>query len=168
MCVHFTFGLTSEISLTSPSIPWDAVSAIATSVAALGVVLALWQIRLTRSIAQLQFEDALAREYRDLCTTIPTAVFLQEKFTEEQYQKSFDEFYRYIDLSNEQISLRQRGRISKDVWSSWCIGIEQNLALPAFARAWQEVKEKTQSFKELRKLEATGFKADPKCWPKQK
>ncbi|HEX8979270.1 MAG TPA: hypothetical protein VF811_06130 [Parasulfuritortus sp.] len=166
--MYITFGFTSEMSLTSSTIPWDAVSAIATSVAALGVVFALWQIRLTRSIAQLQFEDALAREYRDLCTTIPAAVFLNGPFTEDDYQNSFDEFYRYIDLSNEQISLRQRGRISKDVWSSWCIGIEQNLALPAFARAWQEVKERTQSFNELRALEAEGFKADPKCWPKPK
>lgn len=136
--------------------------------AALGVVLAFWQIWLTRSVAQLQFEDALAREYRDLCTTIPSVVFLKGEFTEDQYNDSFDEFYRYIDLSNEQVSLRQRGRISKDVWSSWCTGIEQNLALPAFARAWHEVKEKTQSFKELRALEAAKFKVDPKCWPERK
>jgi hypothetical protein len=154
--------------LTSTSVSWEAVSAIATSVAALGVAFALWQIWLTRSIAQLQFEDALAREYRELCTTIPATVFLRGEFTEEEYRDSFDEFYRYIDLSNEQVSLRQRGRISKEVWSSWCIGIEQNLALPAFARAWREVKEKTQSFKELRALEKDGFKSDPRCWPKPK
>jgi hypothetical protein len=152
--------------LTSSSISWEAVSAIATSVAALGVLLALWQIWLTRSVAQLQFEDSLAREYRELCTTIPASVFLREAFTDEQYKNTFDEFYRYIDLSNEQASLRHRGRISKEVWKNWCSGIEINLGLPAFARAWTEVKTKTSSFNELRAVEASGFKVDPREWPR--
>jgi len=146
------------------TIPWDAVSAIATSVAAIGVLFAFWQIWVTRSIAQLQFEDALAREYRDLCTTIPAEVFLRGELTDDQYRKTFDEFYRYIDLSNEQVSLRKRGRISRAVWDSWCAGIQYNLALPAFSKAWGEVKARTPSFQELRDLEALSFKGDPKCW----
>lgn len=145
---------------------WEAVSAIATSFAALCVVLAFWQILLTRRIAQLQFEDSLAKEYRDLCTTIPSAVFLKKPFTNKQYKDSFDEFYRYIDLSNEQVSLRQRGRISKEVWNNWCIGIEYNLRLPAFARAWSEIKIETDSFQELRQLESYDFNRDPRCWPR--
>ena len=153
--------------LTSSSFPWEAVSAVATCVAALGVGLAFWQIWLTRSIAQLQFEDALAREYRELCTSIPASVFLREPFTDEQYKETFDEFYRYVDMSNEQVSLRQRGRISKRVWKNWCSGIEQNLDLPAFTKAWTEIKAKTPSFKELRALEDSGFKVDPKCWPRE-
>ena len=152
---------------TSLSISWDAISAIATSVAALGVVLAFWQIWLTRSVAQLQFEDSLAREYRELCTSIPASVFLREAFTDEQYKSTFDEFYRYIDLSNEQVSLRQRNRISKEVWENWCSGMEQNLNLPAFAKAWTEIKAKTPSFKELRAVEESGFKADPREWPRK-
>ena len=155
--------------MSFPSIAsWDAVSAIATSVAALGVLLAFWQVWLSRSIAQLQFEDALAREYRELCTTIPAQVFLRRDLSDEDYQRTFDEFYRYIDLSNEQASLRQRGRISKAVWESWCEGIKHNLSLPPFARAWGEVKEAANgSFQELRALEAAGFKGDPKRWPKR-
>lgn len=143
-------------------ISWEAVSAIATSLTACSIIFAMWQIFLTRSIAQLQFEDSLAREYRNLCTSIPAAIFLKSEFTEVEYRNSFDEIYRYIDLSNEQVLLRQRGRISKDVWKNWCSGIESNLDLPAFARAWREVKEKTNSFQELRKLEKLNFKTDPK------
>jgi hypothetical protein len=150
----------------SSSTSWEAVSAVATSVAAFGVLLALWQIWLTRAIAQLQFEDALAREYRELCTTIPAAVFLGGQLGEQEYKNTFDEFYRYIDLSNEQVSLRQRGRISQRVWESWCEGIAYNLSLPGFSKAWGEVKEQTTSFRELRCLESSGFAADPKRWPR--
>lgn len=163
--VHLALARTCKMPSTS-TFSWEAVSAIATSIAALGVLLALWQIWITRVIAQLQFEDALSREYRDLCTTIPAEVFLQGKLTDEEYKKTFDEFYRYIDLSNEQVSLRQRGRISRTVWESWCAGIKYNLGLPAIARAWGEVKAQTPSFQELRQLEASGFNADPSRWPK--
>jgi hypothetical protein len=144
---------------------WEAVSAVATSFAAFGVFLAFWQVWLSRSIAQLQFEDSLAREYRDLCTVIPAAVFLRQAISEEDYRKTFDEFYRYIDLSNEQVSLRQRGRISKAVWKSWCEGIRCNLKLTPFARAWDEVKNAApESFQELRQLEKDGFSGDPRRW----
>jgi hypothetical protein len=153
---------------SSGSVTWEAVSAVATSVAALGVLFALWQIWLTRAIAQLQFEDALSREYRELCATIPAEVFLQGSLTDEQYRETFDEFYRYIDLSNEQVSLRHRGRISRRVWESWCAGIQYNLRLPAFAKAWAEVKGRTPSFRELRDLEASGFRDDPKTWARDK
>lgn len=146
------------------SIQWDAVSAVATSVAAIGVVFAFWQVWLTRRIAQMQFEDGLAKEYRELCTRIPAAVFLNRELTEDQYYETFDEFYRYIDLSNEQVSLRRRGRIGRIVWNSWREGIKYNLALPAFHRAWQEMKTGTSSFKELRMLESDGFLVDPKRW----
>lgn len=145
---------------------WDAVSAIATAVAAFGVVLAYWQVWLARSIAQLQFEDALAREYRDLCSSIPAGVFLHREISESDYKQTFDEFYRYVDLSNEQVSLRHRGRVSQEVWLSWCAGIKHNLGLPAFARAWTEIKACTPSFQELRDLEAANFSADPRRWPK--
>ena len=127
-------------------------------------MLALWQLWLTRAVAQLQFEDAMAREYRELCTTIPANVFLRGEISEDQSRETFDEFYRYIDLSNEQVSLRQSGRIGKRTWKNWCSGIQQNLDLPAFKRAWEEIKAKTTSFKELRRLEESRFTSDPKQW----
>lgn len=140
---------------------WDAVTAVASFITALGLVVVWLQIRQTSAIAQLQFEDALAREYRDLCTTIPSKVFLGEKLSQDAYEETFDEFYRYVDLSNEQVSLRKRGRVSFEVWRSWSMGIEQNLSLPAFSRAWAQIKVRTSSFQELRDLEASGFTNDP-------
>jgi hypothetical protein len=149
---------------TPTCLDWTAISAIANAITAVSVFLALWQLRVTKSIAQLQFEDSLAKEYRDLAARIPTRAFYGAELSDLEHRQTRDEFFRYIDLSNEQVALRKRNRISKKVWNSWCAGIEYNLQLPAFRRAWSEVKDRTTSFKELRDLEAKEFKGDPRCW----
>jgi hypothetical protein len=48
------------------------VSAVASTVAAVGVIFAFGQLRVSKNIAQLQFEDGLAKEYRELASRIPT------------------------------------------------------------------------------------------------
>ena len=140
------------------------ISAAAAVLSAGGVFLAFGQLWLSRRIAQSQFEDALAREYRDLAAQLPTRALLGEPLTPEEYQASFDELFRYIDLSNEQVFLRQRRRVSEQVWQNWCAGIRSNLARPAFAQAWAEVVARCDSFQELRRLEREGFATDPAQW----
>lgn len=140
------------------------VSAIASTVAAIGVVFAFSQLRISRNIAQLQFEDGLAKEYRELASRIPTKALLGAELSADEYERAFDELFRYIDLSNEQVSLRQRGRISAVIWQYWCAGIRANLALPSFWRAWSEIQEKCGSFNELRRLEIEDFNSDPYTW----
>jgi hypothetical protein len=140
------------------------VSAAATTIAAAGVWYARRQLRTSREIAQLQFEDALTKEYRELASCIPTKALLGEPLDDAEYQKAFDEFFRYMDLSNEQVSLRQRDRINAEVWAIWRDGIQANLSLPAFQRAWAEVKARSTSFNELRRLESERFSTDPKEW----
>ena len=140
------------------------VAAAATCIAAAGVWYAHRQLHTSRQIAQLQFEDALAKEYRELINRLPTAILLGGKLEGKAYLQAFDELFRYIDLSNEQVCLRQRGRISLDVWRDWCDGIHSNLKLPAFAQAWNEIKAKSNSFKELRRLEDEEFQIDPLAW----
>ncbi|MES2424222.1 MAG: hypothetical protein V4562_07325 [Pseudomonadota bacterium] len=143
---------------------WNALSAIANLVTAAGVFAAIWQLRITKVIAQLQFEDSLEKEYRDLAARIPTKVFFGAELNDSEYESARDEFYRYVDLSNVQVSLRIRGRISEMTWESWCEGIEFNLRLPAFEKAWIEIKEQTTTFQELRTLEKSGFSPNPRNW----
>jgi hypothetical protein len=107
----------------------------------------------------------MAKEYRELAAKIPTKALLGEELNPEEYEKTFDEFFHYIDLSNQEVSLRQRCRISPETWSYWLDGIRSNLARPAFKRAWEEIKSQTDDiFLELRRLEASGFKEDPCNW----
>lgn len=142
---------------------WISTLGIAATVAA--VLLGVRQLAEGRRQARTQFEDAMSREYRDLVQTIPTRALLGEALSDAEFADAFDELYRYVDLSNEQVFLRQKGRVSKDAWESWAAGMESNLALPTFRRAWAEIKEKAPgSFAELRRLEAKGFSVDPAAW----
>jgi hypothetical protein len=142
----------------------SSVSALATIVAAGGVLFAYKQLHTAKQIAQLQFEDSLAKEYRELTGRLPTKALLGGKLSDLEYLNAFDELFHYIDLSNEQVILRQYNRISPVVWKRWCEGIKTNLSLPAFTQAWAEVKAKSSSFQELRRLEREGYEADPQSW----
>ena len=142
----------------------SAISAIAACVAAAGVWYARHQLKTSREIAQLQFEDALGKEYRELAGKLSKKALMGEVLSDSEYEDAFDELYRYVDLTNEQIGLRTRGRITPEVWRSWSEGIRANLALPAFSRAWTEIKARSDGFEELRRLELEQFKTDPREW----
>lgn len=87
-----------------------------------------------------------------------------ECLNDDEYEEAFDELYRYVDLINEQVSLRARGRIVSDVWQSWLEEIEANLNLLVFAQAWTEIKSRSKGLEELRRLEREKLKSDPKYW----
>lgn len=142
----------------------SAVSAIAACVAAAGVWYARHQLKTSREIAQLQFEDALGKEYRELAGELSKKALMGDILSDTEYEDAFDELYRYVDLTNEQISLRVRGRITTEVWHNWLEGIEANLKLSAFTRAWTEIKARSSGFEELRRLEREMFQIDPKDW----
>ncbi|MEQ1658854.1 MAG: hypothetical protein ABL896_08755, partial [Hylemonella sp.] len=140
----------------------------AAAISTVGVWFVWKQLSLAKRIAQLQFEDALEKEYRELIAGIPIKALLDSDLSEEEYLKSFDEFFRYFDLSNKQAALWKEKRIGKVTWDNWRSGIRFNLSLPAFSKAWGEVKSRTvdhadEFFSELRGLEESGFSAD---WPR--
>lgn len=140
----------------------DNIASMATAVA---VIFAAWQVWEVRRQNRVTFEDSLSREYRDIAEGIPVEALLGEDLNGCEYEKAIRRFYRYIDLSNEQVFLRMEGRVSFRTWKNWAGGIESNLRRPAFCRAWQDVKERSNgSFSELRRLEENGYKGDPKKW----
>jgi hypothetical protein len=90
---------------------------------------------------------------------------LERKLTPDEAQKAKDSIYFYIDLSNDQVFLRQNGRVSQATWILWRDGIKSNLSRAAFRDAWQEIKIAVPNdFLELRQLEKSDFKDDPKDW----
>jgi len=121
-----------------------------------------FQLKTSKDIAQQEFENSMAKEYRDLVNRLPTKALLGATLSEDEYQEAFDELFHYIDLSNEQVFLRKQGRVGEEVWKSWKDGIENNLSLHAFKRAWRQIKEESDSFQELRRLELSNYEADPK------
>lgn len=132
---------------------------------AAGVMVAAWQLMQSTRQARTDFEDDLAREYRDVVRSLPVGMLLGEAPTAEQFDSAFPSLLRYIDICNEQVFLRMTGRISDSTWRNWCDGIKSTIALRAFSLAWNEVKARAPGrFDDLRRLESSGFDDDPVRW----
>ena len=144
------------------------IGVLASVATAVGVFLAWWQIKSAKNQSVTDFEDDLAREYRELTQSIPVAALLGKALTESEVEKALPAFYRYVDLSNEQTFLRQQGRVREQTWQNWSTGIATNLCRPAFRIAWEKIKQESNGdFGELRRLEASDFNADPIAWGRQ-
>lgn len=150
-------------------IDWDMISSVATAIAslatALGVCFGAWQIKVAKEQAQATFEDSLDQQYRALSMDLPVSVLIGEPVQESDRNRVRELIYNYLDLSNEQIYLRAKGRVSKHTWASWSAGIKLHLAKPAFKEVYAEIKDKCD-FTYLNRLISSEFSSDPKNWYK--
>src|SRR5262245_37547818 len=105
----------------------EILTSVSSTATAVGVFFAWWQIRSARKQDRTQFEDSLAREYRELAQKFPVNALLGEQLSDEEYAEYFHLFYHYIDLSNEQVFLYKKNRISHPTWDNWIDGIRANL-----------------------------------------
>src|SRR5688500_13064586 len=129
-------------------------TAIGTAVTAVGVFMAGWQIKESRRLSRTEFEDGLAHQYREIIREIPVKALLGDRLEPAELNVALQFFYSYIDLTNDQIFLRQQGRVSAETWENWRDGIKSFMSMPAFVAAWQKIKDKpTTKFDELRRLE---------------
>lgn len=135
----------------------QGASNVATAIAAVFTAFGAWaavrQLRLLEQQSVTSFEDGLVDEYRDIAKELPLDALLGADVSEQEVAKVLPVFYRYFDLSNQQVFLQKQGRIRAETWELWKDGIESNLRRPAFARAWTEIAAKAiGDFGELRAL----------------
>lgn len=136
---------------------------------AIGVFFAGSKLWLSKKQATTQFEDDLSREYRAIAKQIPVSALLGEPLSEETYRETLGDFYHYVDLTNEQIFLRLKGRVTMATWENWQDGIRVNMSRPAILKAWTEIKKRApESFVELRRLEAEKYSSDPRNSPNKR
>jgi hypothetical protein len=129
------------------------LSAVANGATALAAVAAACQLYLLHKQSVTNFEDAFAKEYRELAATLPIKALLGEPLTDAELTEHLDEMYHYFDLCNEQAFQRSSGRISQKTWNFWRDGIASNMRRPAFARAWEDIAARANGdFSELRAL----------------
>ena len=141
---------------------WDTIASIAT---AAGVAFAVWQFRESTKLAQSTFEDSLDQQYRTLSMAIPVDALIGKAIPDERRNEVRELIYNYLDLSNEQVFLRKKNRISQETWNDWCSGIKSNLQKIAFKEVWDEIKrEASGTFGFLEELEKRDFHSDPKRW----
>ncbi len=141
---------------------WLDIGTIASIATAGSVIVLLYRIVLNGRRATTRFENELVSEYRDVINELPLEALLGEELSEDTHKRNLPDFYRYIDLSNEQVFLRQENQISKSTWRNWRDGIKSNLSKPAFKEAWCEIKNRSKhDFSELRELEDHDYEIDP-------
>ncbi|HSD38712.1 MAG TPA: hypothetical protein VLC92_14465 [Rhodocyclaceae bacterium] len=129
------------------------LSAVASVATAIGALAAAWQLFLVHRQSVTNFEDAFAKEYRELAAKLPTKALLGEPLTDVEHDEHFDEMYHYFDLCNEQAFLKSAGRISEKTWTFWLDGMSKNMRRPAFSKAWEEIASRSSGdFSELRAL----------------
>jgi hypothetical protein len=148
---------------------WNALAAIATAVAAVaaaaGFLATVRQIKAAARQDRTEWEDELTREYRQIVRQLPLSARLNGQMQDGDIEKFLSIFLDYFDLSNQQVFLRKIGRVSRDTWKEWRLGIKGALQAGPFAAAWNIIKQRNPDlFAELKALEATGFDADPAGW----
>lgn len=127
-----------------------SLTGIATSTS---MIIAYRQLRLATRNTQVTFEDALAREFRQVSMRMPLKALIGQPLDDAEMEASLAAFYWYFDLTNEQLFLRRHGRISETVWRSWEEGIERAMRRPAFAAAWARITQGSDTtFNELREF----------------
>lgn len=142
---------------------------------AIGLFLTVYQLKQFEKREKTAHENELNKEYRSIVSSIPVDALLGNEVEEWQGksndQSRLDSIYPYIDLSNQQVFLRKRGRITKSRWKDWEEGIKAHLSQKEFQMAWERIKEETEgpsgrSFEELRCLESPPqeFDTDPYYW----
>jgi hypothetical protein len=147
---------------------WTAVGSLGTAIAVIVAAIQIWYA--TRQ-EKTEFEDSLAKEYREILGALPPSVLLQDPAANNAAESHFVVLYRYLDLSNEQTFLRSKGRIRASTWNDWCLGIRTNLDRHGFKEAWEKVKGK--SFDDLLNLDSNGYR-DPRqpfyarWWPRRR
>jgi|ERR1041385_5614009 hypothetical protein len=145
-----------------------AATSIGTAITAVGVIVAGWQIRESRRLSRTEFEDGLTHQYREIIKGLPVKALLGDRLTPEELDASLHTFYAYIDLTNDQIFLRQQQRVCAETWENWRDGIRSFMTMPAFEEAWQKIKERPATkFDELRALERSGYQGDSYLWNKE-
>ena len=148
-------------------VDWNALSSIATAIGslatAIGVIFGAWQIRLTKKQSQAEFEDGFDQQYRTLSMAIPVDVLIGNLPHPQETSEVRELIFNYLDLSNEQVYLRAKGRVSKLTWKSWRSGIKAHLARPFFYQVFDEVKSQS-GFTYLARLVEEDFSSDPRKW----
>jgi len=71
----------------------DWLQVIASSATAVAVFLAWWQLRQSKNQATTDFEDTLAREYREISRKLPLSALLGKSISDEEMQKSLPSFF---------------------------------------------------------------------------
>jgi hypothetical protein len=121
----------------------DWIAVVSALVAAGSVVAALTGVR-----DQLRMATFIA--YTDRYSTImsrlpfaarqPGSGYELAAATQEEAVETLGAFRDYFNLCSEELWLYKTGKIDKDTWQIWKLGMQQVTAFPAFEDAWSALR----------------------------
>lgn len=148
-------------------IDWMVIGSVATAFAsiatAVGVGFCGIQLRMSKKHNVSVFEDKLDEQYRTIAMALPVDILIGNPTTEDNRNEVRELIFNYLDLSNEEVYLRAKGRISDLTWHSWRLGIHAHMTKPAFIDVFEEVKS-ASGFSYLERIVEEDFRIDPKSW----
>lgn len=139
-----------------------------------GLGLTFYQLKQYEKGQKTALENDLNQEYRKIWREVDSQLLMDPEYGREGgnplSENERDAIYSYVDLTNQQIFLRKRGRITNSRWKDWEAGMETMIKHPPIGETWEDIKKETNSehgrdFDELRELESPkDFDTDPYYW----
>ena len=102
------------------SIPWDAISSVASVVLAIGLPATLlydWNSR-KQELKQERYSQYAAR-YQEIFSHLPYNIFIEGSNPDLKDEKAKTWLVTYIDLCNEELFDFKEGDIEKRIWDDW-------------------------------------------------
>jgi hypothetical protein len=130
----------------------SVVRTVASVSTAVGVLLAVYQLRQGSIQRRSTFEGTLVARYQEIQSRIPLAYLIDGHPYDESVRRSM---FDYFELSEEQCYYFSRGQVSSKTWQNeWLPGIRANMEKPAFKEAWSNIAAATANdqFAALRNL----------------
>jgi hypothetical protein len=142
----------------------NSIQAVGSLLTGFGALIVIFQLYQRRRQFKTEFEDKLTSDYREIIYEIPVESLLDEEH-DRDVEQNLKDYYRYIDLTNDQIFLRKEGRVSKSTWEEWAAGIEANFKLEDFNKSWKIIHDSNPDiFNEIQNFLDPDMHDDPRYW----
>lgn len=132
---------------------FNAITALATFG---GFIVVIYQLRQNSKLEQSKFEYDITKRFIDITNELKFDTIYLSKEKDSDFGKhiknKLHEFYQYFDLTNQEIYLKNKNKITDETWDEWEEGIIYLLKRDSFMYAW-ELIDKTvteATFNELR------------------
>lgn len=124
---------------------------IASLATAVGLFIAIWQLRQQQALARSQFEEGMVARYWNILDRLSVEARLGHvaALTEEDRRAA----HSYFKLSDEEIYLaRARKKIRKETWATWRGGIIETMKREPFLSEWARVRQDPTAVTEYKDL----------------
>lgn len=111
---------------------------LASLATAIGLAIAIWQLRQQQLLARAQFEESLVSRYWDILDrlTVEARLGRGQAFSEDDRRAA----HSYFKLADEEIYLAtKQKKIRPGTWATWQEGISSTMRREPFAGEWLRV-----------------------------